>query len=62
MTRQVHERWPFLAEGTLRFWRMQGGKQGPPSFMIGRKVLYRASEVEKWLAAQEAATVRGGAA
>lgn len=46
-----------VAEGTLRFWRSTN--QGPASFKVGAKVCYRRNELERWLAAQEAATVRG---
>lgn len=45
--------------GTFRSWRAQ--RKGPKSFKIGRRVVYRRSEVEAWLAAQEQATARGGA-
>jgi predicted DNA-binding transcriptional regulator AlpA len=34
--------------GTLRYWR-HGGTGGPPSFKLGRRVMYRRAEVEKWL-------------
>lgn len=44
--------------GTLRYWRSVG--DGPPSFKIGRRVVYRRAEVERWIAEQEAATLRGG--
>lgn len=44
-----------LSESTLRWWRMEGGKQGPPSFILGEKrVMYRRTEVMAWIAAQEA--------
>lgn len=59
-TKQVAEEFPFLPEATLRWWRHAG--RGPKSFVIGKKVLYRKSEVERWLSEQEAATTRGGAA
>lgn len=59
-TKQVSEQFPFLPEATLRYWRHNS--QGPASFTIGKKVLYRRSEIERWLAEQEAATTRGGAA
>ncbi len=46
---------------TLRYWRHVD--QGPASFTLGRrKVVYRRSECERWLAEQEAATRRGGGA
>ena len=31
---------------TLRYWRHIGS--GPPSFKLGRRVLYRSEDVEKW--------------
>jgi predicted DNA-binding transcriptional regulator AlpA len=33
--------------GTLRHWRLTG--QGPKSAKIGRRVLYRSTDVQKWL-------------
>lgn len=36
---------------TIIRWRLQ--KQGPPVTHIGRRVLYRRSAVQAWLAAQE---------
>lgn len=59
-TRQVSERYPFLPAATLRYWRHAG--TGPASFTVGKKVLYRRAEVERWLAEQEQATARGGVA
>ena len=44
---------------TLRFWRHK--EVGPPCFVLGRRVVYRAADVERWVAEQEAATRRGGA-
>ncbi|MBP2455689.1 helix-turn-helix transcriptional regulator [Mycolicibacterium lutetiense] len=44
--------------GTLRYFRSTN--QGPASFSLGRRVVYRRSEVERWIAEQEAATRRGG--
>lgn len=43
---------------TLRYWRHK--EQGPPCFSIGRRVVYRATEIDRWLAEQETATRRGG--
>jgi hypothetical protein len=36
---------------TLDRWRVLG--TGPPRTRVGRKVLYRRTSVQKWLAAQE---------
>lgn len=46
--------------GTLRYWRHAG--TGPESFKLGRRVVYRRSAVDAWIAAQQLATTRGGAA
>jgi excisionase family DNA binding protein len=42
---------------TVRFWRHQG--RGPAGFRVGRRVLYRRDEVERWAAAQQHQTVEG---
>lgn len=44
--------------GTLRYWRSTN--QGPASFSLGKRVVYRRSEIERWIAEQEKATRRGG--
>ncbi|MDO3245846.1 helix-turn-helix domain-containing protein [Mycobacteroides abscessus subsp. abscessus] len=49
-----------LPPATLRYYRHMG--TGPASFKLGRRVVYRRSEVERWVAEQEKATVRGGVA
>lgn len=50
-----------INEGTLRYWRHRD--EGPASFRMGKKrVVYRRSEIEKWISAQEAASTRGGVA
>lgn len=59
-TKQVCAHWPFLNQNTLRYLRMKS--EGPASFVINGRVLYRKSEIERWLAEQEQATRRGGAA
>ncbi|MCX4095346.1 helix-turn-helix transcriptional regulator [Nocardia sp. alder85J] len=48
-----------IAEGTLRYWRADD--RGPACCTLGRKkVVYKRSELEKWLAEQESASRRGG--
>ncbi|MBB4856272.1 putative DNA-binding transcriptional regulator AlpA [Mycobacteroides chelonae] len=47
-----------LPKGTLRYFRSTN--QGPASFTLGRRVVYRRAEVERWIAEQEQATKRGG--
>ena len=46
--------------GTLRYYRCCGS--GPPSFRLGGRVRYRRADVLAWVAEQEQATRRGGAA
>ena len=38
---------------TVRYWRHVG--KGPDAFKVGRRVLYRRTTVEHWLAAHEGA-------
>lgn len=38
---------------TLRKWRLR--RYGPPGFSVGRRVAYRISVMDQWLADQEAA-------
>ncbi|WP_394329104.1 helix-turn-helix transcriptional regulator [Mycobacteroides abscessus] len=47
-----------LPPATLRYYRHMG--TGPASFKIGRRVVYRVAELERWLSEQEKATTRGG--
>jgi len=47
-----------LPQATLRYWRH--ANQGPASFRLGRRIMYRREEVMRWIAAQEQATARGG--
>lgn len=49
-----------ISESTLRYWRQTG--DGPRSWKLGRRAVYDLADVEEWLAAQKAATSRGGAA
>ncbi|WP_346764340.1 helix-turn-helix domain-containing protein [Rhodococcus sp. B10] len=59
-TKQVSEIYG-IPEATLRYWRHVG--EGPSSFVRGRRsVIYRRSEVDRWVTAQEAMSVRGGVA
>jgi|tagenome__1003787_1003787.scaffolds.fasta_scaffold16141892_2 DNA-binding transcriptional MerR regulator len=32
---------------TLRYWRQTGG--GPPAFRLGRRLVYRESDVHTWI-------------
>ncbi len=45
---------------TVRYWRHV--HQGPRSFSVGRRVLYRRADVAAWLDAQYEADERGNAA
>lgn len=47
-----------ISASTLRYWRSTN--QGPPSFSLGKKVVYRRTELGNWIAEQEQATRRGG--
>lgn len=60
-TSQVCAQYPVFNPGTLRYWR--SANVGPESFSLGQRgrIVYRRSEIERWLAEQEAATKRGGA-
>lgn len=42
------------SDSTIRYWRLIGF--GPHGFPIGRRVMYRASDVEAWIAEQAAAS------
>lgn len=54
-TREVSEAYG-IPEGSLRFYRHLNDGSGPPSFRMGKKrVVYRRSEVERWVAEQEQA-------
>jgi len=48
-----------VEEKTLRNWRWRS--YGPPSFRVGKGVRYRAQEVDRWVAQQEASEPRGAA-
>jgi excisionase family DNA binding protein len=38
-----------LSPATLRYWRSTGHVQAPKSFRLGRPVMYRRADVEKWV-------------
>lgn len=40
-------------EATLRFWRHVG--EGPPSFKLGRRIVYREAQVIEWITEQQRA-------
>ena len=44
--------------GTLRFWRATN--QGPRSYVVGGRLWYDVADFEAWMAAERAASVRGG--
>lgn len=33
---------------TLRYWRHQGN-QGPRSFLLGKRIMYKRTDVEAWI-------------
>ena len=37
---------------TIHFWR--GRKQGPPALKVGRRLMFRATDVARWLEEREA--------
>lgn len=47
-----------VPQTTLRDWRHNN--YGPPSFALGRNIKYDEAELNAWIAAQKAATSRGG--
>lgn len=49
-----------VAEPTLRYWR--SSNQGPTSFKLGHRIVYRREELERWIAEQESTTARGNRA
>lgn len=49
-----------IPAATLRYWRQIN--VGPTSFSLGKRVVYRRSEIERWISEQEMATRRGGGA
>ena len=49
---------PDVPESTLCYWRHAG--KGPASYVLGRKVFYDVGDLDHGMAAQKAATLRGG--
>ncbi|GAA4386427.1 helix-turn-helix transcriptional regulator [Tsukamurella soli] len=49
-----------VAPGTLRYWASRG--EGPKSFTLGRRRVWRKSDVLAWIQANESATSTGGIA
>lgn len=49
-----------ISPNTLHVWRHR--RQGPPSFRMGRRVMYRISALNEWVIAQEQADSRSNAA
>lgn len=50
-----------IPAATARYWRHKG--EGPASYTLGgRRVVYDLADLDAWLDAQKAATVRGGIA
>lgn len=47
-----------IPTATLRYWRH--ADQGPASFALGKRIVYRRVEIERWIAEQERLTRRGG--
>ena len=52
------ERYTGIPAGTWRYWASTG--QGPVSFRLGKRRVWRKSSVMDWVADQEQATRRGG--
>lgn len=52
---QVQTDYPFLSAAGLATMRYL--KTGPPYFKLSRKVLYRRSDIEKWLTAHPVKTM-----
>lgn len=49
-----------LSPNTLYVWRHR--RQGPPSFRMGRRVMYRISALDKWVRDQEVSDSRSNSA
>lgn len=53
-TDEIAERYRTTVD-TVWYWRAQDPPYGPPGVRLGRRVLYRLTDVEAWEAAQTAA-------
>jgi predicted DNA-binding transcriptional regulator AlpA len=49
-----------ISHNTLYVWRHR--RQGPPSFQMGRRVMYRITALDAWVRAQEQADSRSNPA
>lgn len=49
-----------ISPATLRYWRHRG--EGPKSFKLGRRVMYKRADVEAWVQAQYDAADTGDVA
>ncbi|MGW7522983.1 helix-turn-helix transcriptional regulator [Streptomyces sp. NPDC054783] len=49
-----------ISPNTLYVWRHR--RQGPPSFRMGRRVMYRITALDTWVQAQEQADSRSNSA
>ncbi|MFD5629957.1 helix-turn-helix transcriptional regulator [Streptomyces sp. NPDC127072] len=49
-----------ISPNTLYVWRHR--RQGPPSFRMGRRVMYRITTLDAWVRAQEQADSRSNSA
>ncbi|GGN51676.1 hypothetical protein GCM10012285_42020 [Streptomyces kronopolitis] len=49
-----------LSPNTLYVWRHR--RQGPPSFRMGRRVMYRIAALDEWVRVQEQADSRSNSA
>ncbi|OIJ88818.1 helix-turn-helix transcriptional regulator [Streptomyces monashensis] len=49
-----------ISPNTLYVWRHR--RQGPPSFRMGHRIMYRISALNEWVIAQEQADSRSNAA
>lgn len=51
---QTKQEYPFLSPGSLANLRCK--KEGPKYYKVGKKVLYRRSDLETWLGSQPVLT------